>query len=135
MIKYRVDIIAFEPTKNRFNTEYALAKAIRKDSEKYVPMKSGALRQSATIIGTTINYYGPYARYVWEGKRMVNAATGKGPRYIPTVGYRWPKGARLIPTGQPLHYHTAGTGDHWIEIARRHHMKKWKNIVAKELMK
>ena len=72
----------------------------------YMPMETGmfATKLTAVTSRTTITAHGPYARYLYYGNRMVNSKTGKGPAYIPGVGYRWPKGATLVPTSQPLNY-------------------------------
>ena len=72
----------------------------------YMPMETGMFATKLTMVtsSTTITAHGPYARYLYYGKRMVNSKTGKGPRYILGVGYRWPKGATLVPTDQPLNY-------------------------------
>ena len=47
---------------------------------------------------------------------MVNAATGKGPAYIPNVGYRYRKGTILKATDRPLTYTTSknpNAGPYW----------------------
>lgn len=46
----------------------------------------------------------PYGKYLFYGKRMVNAKTGKGPALIPGVGYRYPRGAILKVTEKDLKY-------------------------------
>lgn len=72
---------------------------------KYMPMLTGALTKMTVIASSTqIETTAPQAYYLYYGKRMVNSRTGKGPRYIPGVGYRWPRGATLVPTTQPLNY-------------------------------
>lgn len=72
---------------------------------KFMPMVSGAFTKQAVIASTTkIQITAPQAYYLYYGKRMVNSKTGKGPRYIPGVGYRWPRGATLVPTNDPLNY-------------------------------
>ena len=43
-------------------------------------------------------------RYQYYGKVMVNSATGKGPAYIPNVGYRYRKGTVLRVTDRDLEY-------------------------------
>ena len=74
----------------------------------YMPMDTGMLATKLTMVAssTSIVTNAPYAQYVYYGNRMVNSKTGKGPRYIPGVGYRWPKGATLVPTTTPLNYTT-----------------------------
>lgn len=67
---------------------------------------------------TEIVVLGPYAHYQYEGKKMVNAATGKGPALIPGVGYRYKKGTILKVTGENLNYENSRkrnplAGPHW----------------------
>lgn len=51
-----------------------------------------------------IEVLGPYARYQYYGKVMVNAKTMKGPALIPGVGYRYKKGTVLKVTDRDLKY-------------------------------
>lgn len=58
----------------------------------------------------------PYGKYLFYGKKMVNAKTGKGPALIPGVGYRYKKGTILKPTDSPLDYtrtKNPQAGPHW----------------------
>lgn len=72
---------------------------------KYLPMETGMFLKQAVIASSTeIQVSAPQAYYLYFGKRMVDSKTGKGPRNIPNVGYRWRKGATLVPTNQPLNY-------------------------------
>lgn len=89
----------------RFHTLNALRRIV-----KYMPYRTGATikltQAQSPISGDAINTFVPYGRYLHEGKVMVNAATGKGPAYIPNVGYRFPKGSKLVATDRPLTYTT-----------------------------
>lgn len=53
---------------------------------------------------TEILVLGPYAKYQYFGKVMVNAKTGKGPRMIPGIGPRYLKGTVLKVTSRNLDY-------------------------------
>ena len=78
---------------------------------RYMPYRTGATIKmtevQSPISEPAINTFANYARYLHEGKVMVNAATGKGPAYIPNVGFRYPKGAQLRATDRPLDYTTS----------------------------
>ena len=85
----------------QFHTANVLRRIVR-----YMPNRTGdtiklTIDQSP-ISKPAINTFTPYARYLHEGKVMVNAATGKGPAYIPGVGYRYRKGTTLVATDRPL---------------------------------
>lgn len=114
--------------------ESALAWQILKDTNDFVPALTLSFANRSRVIGNRIIYPGPYARYLHEGKVMVNAATGKGPMKIPEVGYRWPRGAILRPTNRNLKFNTsvhAKATDHWMDASKAQNMNKWKRMGAK----
>lgn len=114
--------------------EKALAWQILKDTEDFLPALTGSFTTRSYVVGNKIVYPGPYAWYLWYGKAMVNAATGKGPMYIPEVGYRWPKGAILKPTNRDLNFNTSmhsKAQSHWMDASKRQNMAKWTKIGAK----
>ena len=88
--------------------------------KRYMPFQSGATYK-ITVIQTDIRKPEivtdtPYAEYLFEGKKMVNAKTGKGPALIPGVGYRYKKGTTLKRTESPLSYtktKNPKAGPHW----------------------
>lgn len=73
---------------------------------KYMPFRTGALATKSKRIKspTEIEVAAPYAIYMYYGKVMVNSATGKGPAFIPGVGYRYRKGTVLKATERDLNY-------------------------------
>lgn len=87
----------------QFHTANVLRRIVR-----YMPYRTGVtikLTQAQSPVSQPeINTFTPYARYLHEGKVMVNAATGKGPPVIPEVGPRWRRGTQLKATEQPLTY-------------------------------
>lgn len=114
--------------------ENALAWQILKDTDEFVPALTGSFAIRSHVIGNVIVYPGPYANYLWHGVAMVNSKTGKGPRYIPEVGWRWPKGAILKPTSRPLKFNTsvhAKAQSHWMDASRAQNMERWKEIALK----
>ena len=77
---------------------------------RYMPASSAtavlATKKKFIAGPTQIVVQGPYARYQYYGKVMVNAKTGKGPMNIPGVGLRYKKGTVLKETDRPLDYDT-----------------------------
>lgn len=73
---------------------------------RYMPFQSGVLATDLKFVKspTEIEVEGPYARYQYYGKVMVNSVTGKGPRYIPNVGLRYKKWTVLRVTDRDLEY-------------------------------
>lgn len=87
----------------RFHTENVLKRV-----KRYMPFVSGGLYK-LTVAQTDINKpeiitSAPQAAYLYRGKKMVNAKTGKGPAFIQGVGYRYRKGTILKATSTPLNY-------------------------------
>jgi len=85
---------------------------------KFMPHLTGALETKMKRLrgNTQVEIAGPYARYQFMGKVMVNAKTGKGPALIPDVGYRYRKGTVLKATDRNLEYTTTfnpQAGPHW----------------------
>lgn len=102
----------------QFHTANVLRRIVR-----YMPYRTGAtikLTQAQSPISKpAINTFTPYARYLHEGKVMVNAATGKGPGVIPGAGPRWRKGTQLKATERPLEYTVTKNpeaGPHWGQL-------------------
>ena len=55
----------------------------------------------------------PYAKYLYFGKKMVNAKTGKGPMLIPGVGPRYRKGTILKATEENLVFKNSTIKPYW----------------------
>lgn len=100
---------------------------------QFMPVETGRFRMGMVIQSAhMITHEADQLYYLYYGKRMVNAATGKGPRFIPNVGYRWPKGAKLVPTEEPLKYtktFNPKAGPFWDQRMIAEHG----NVIAKEL--
>ena len=59
--------------------EHILAVQVAKDTEPFVPALTKSLVNRTQVIGGTVIYPGPYARYLYFGKVMVDEQ-GRGPR-------------------------------------------------------
>lgn len=129
-VSVSLDLSRFEEQFKK--AQYQLDGEIMASMEPLMPHLTGSFIQvtraaSAAVQGTGMVYagVGPHARYLYEGVAMANAATGKGPRFIPDVGYRWPLGAKLVPTDRPLRYTRAGVVPHWFDEAKARDGEKW----------
>lgn len=61
------------------NAQYVLDEIIKNDTEPYVPFRTGALSNTVNMTESgsgKVVYYGPQARYLYEGKLMVSPTTG-----------------------------------------------------------
>lgn len=115
--------------------EHTVAAQAAADTKKYVPKKTGSLRQRTRVRGNQIIYPGPYARYLYYGKYMVDAKTGKGPMHFTDdkgnehIKYR--KGSHLIPTQRDLVFHEPGTRSHWFEYSKTQNLEKWLRVAER----
>lgn len=145
------DIVIEDAIKIKLNTskynkklqeaQIKLEMAIAEDIKPYMPMVTGNFIQRTQAYNSAMLGSGrvmiapaPYGRYLYEGKVMVDASTGKGARPIKlktgeTI-FRYEKGATLMPTSRPLKYTRAGAKDHWYEEAKRANYDRWLKLVA-----
>lgn len=123
--------------------EEIIATQVMKDTEKYVPALTGSLSARTHIEGKQIVYPGPYARFLYYGKKMVESDTGRGPMRIPIKAdgqptgeyiFRFHKGATLVPTDEDLKFnksmHPQATS-HWFEVAKAMNLDKWLRIAER----
>ena len=122
--------------------EKRLAQQMAQDTEPYVPFLTGAFSRNTRVVNNMVIYQGDQVFYLWRGHKMVNKKTGKGPRLIPDVGYRWPKHAQLRETAQPLTYtkkpHPLAQS-HWMDASEKQNGSQWarfaEEAIARELNK
>lgn len=106
----------------------------------YMPMQSGLFidmtrQRNAQLKGKKMVCigYGPQARYLYEGVKMVNSKTGNGPALIHdkagnVVGLRYPLGSTLVATDIPLNFSNTPhpkAQAHWDEPAIAENYNKW----------
>lgn len=102
--------------------EHALAVQVAKDTERYVPMRTGVLRNTTQVHGNMIVYSQPYSHFLYEGKVFI----------YPPTGSTWaPKGERKQRTERDLHiWHGQSR---WLEASKVKNMKKWERIAAEAI--
>lgn len=138
--------IDFKHLQQNFNdAQYVLDNAIMTSMVPLMPMQDGSFidktkGQSGALAGSgkVVAAASPYGRFLYEGKKMVDTKTGKGPLKITNEfgeeKIRWRKGAKLKPTNEPLSY-SRGRTDHWFEKAKDRDCDNWVNLVKKEMGK
>lgn len=118
---------------------HTLAVQVAKDTEPFVPFLTGSLSDRTQTVENMIIYPGPYARYLYNGKVMVDEATGKGPmRIVSKDGsevIRFRKGATLKQTRKKLDIkkrtgHPQAT-DHWFDASKAQNLEKWIRVAGK----
>ena len=82
---------------------------------------------NTALIGTERMYaaVGPMGRYLYHGKVMVDAETGKGPMVIPGVGPRFRKGAKLKVTSRNLDTSSSNWSPFWFDAAKARDLNTW----------
>lgn len=126
-----------------------LGNMVLNSSKKYMPLLTGSLQQRSYVSngGKKVVFPGPYARYLYGGRVMVDSVTGKGPAMIPgiagkgpakiydkngvEVGLRFRKGATLKPTQRRLTYSQEGARAEWFQAAKDDFLQEWIEICEK----
>lgn len=101
-----------------------LANEAMKDTDKFVPKLTGTLSGGARVSDGQIVYPGPYARYLYHGKLMVDPKTGSS--YAR-------KGSTKTLTGKPLNVAKSNpmAQPEWFEASKGLNLEKWKRVFAK----
>lgn len=104
--------------------EHTLAQQIKKDTAPFVPFLTGSLDQRTQVVGNTVVYPGPYARFLYYGKVMVD----------PETGSPWARaGATKVVTDRNLVFTTAfhpQAQSYWFEASKALNLPKWLRVAA-----
>ncbi|MBO4543879.1 MAG: hypothetical protein J5725_11955 [Bacteroidales bacterium] len=110
-------VVDFDPQKIYGNIQkstdvalYEVAEKVIEDTEQFVPMKTGALRQSATIEGKGSDHITiSYSRVIPNGVDIADLLyEGKNARGTPVQNWTTP-----------------GTGGYWLEISEDGNLDSW----------
>ena len=105
--------------------QHGVAFQARKDTAPYVPFLTGSLDRRTQVEGNAIIYPGPYARFLYYGKVMVDPETGS--TYAP-------KGGTKVLTDKNLVFNTSGHNQaqsHWFEASKAENLDKWIRVADK----
>lgn len=108
---------------DRFSKQFAeaqqwLGDRVLEDSKAFMPHLTGGLQQRSytEIGGKLVVFPGPYARFQYGGKVMVD----------PVTGSPWArKDAKKILTDRPLTYLNPQATDHWFDAAKAQNGDYW----------
>lgn len=108
---------------------HTLANVMAADTRQYVPALTESLNNRTRVDGDTIIYPGPYARFQYNGKLMID----------PNTGSAWaPKGATKVVTGKNLNISTAvhsKAQSHWFEASKAQNLPKWRNVAGRAMQR
>ena len=105
--------------------EHILAQQIAKDTSPFAPALTGSLDQRTRVEGSNIIYPGPYARFLYYGKVMVDPNTGS------TFA---PKGGTKVVTDRNLVFNQTvhpQAQSHWFEASKAQNLEKWERVAEK----
>ena len=130
MLKFTIHTDGLEAIKDKLaeectRAEHIVALQVRKDTSPYVPALTGSLDKRTRVKGSQIIYPGPYARYLYYGKLMVDPDTGSS--YAS-------KGATKVLTDKNLVFNTAmhsQAQSHWFEASKSENLEKWVHVADK----
>lgn len=141
-IQMEVDFGRVEQNLNR--AQYLLDSAVMNSMVRFMPQsgtgnfisRTQAMSQAVAGSGIVVAAAPPFGRFLYEGKKMVDSVTGKGPRPIEIspgeVIYRHRKGAELVPTTEKLNLYKGehpDATDHWFDAAKAADGDDWVEMV------
>jgi hypothetical protein len=124
MLKFSVHTEGLDSLPDRLanaseKAEHTVAIQVQKDTSPYVPFLTGSLDTRTRVDGSKIIYPGPYARYLYYGKLMVDPETGSS--YAR-------KGTTKVLTDKNLVFNKAmhtQAQSHWFEASKAANLEKW----------
>ena len=134
MLKFSVETSGFNAIAEKLKevcsrAEHIVAVQVRKDTSPYVPFLTGSLDERTRVDGNTVIYPGPYARFLYYGKVMIDPETGS--TYAP-------KGGTKVLTDKNLVFNTSGHSQaqsHWFEASKAENLDKWIRVADKAVKK
>lgn len=130
MLKFSVNTEGIEAIKDKLaegctKAEHTVALQVRKDTSPYVPALTGDLDRRTRVDGSRVIYPGPYARYLYYGKLMVDPTTGSS--YAPKGGTKVLTDKNLV-FSKAIHAHAQS---HWFEASKAENLQKWVRVADK----
>lgn len=130
MLKFNVHTSGLDSLREKVSSAsdkaaHIVAMQVLKDTSPYVPALTGSLDKRTRVDGGEIIYPGPYARYLYFGKLMVDPATGSS--YAQ-------KGSTKVLTDKNLVFNKAMHGQaqsHWFEASKAENLEKWVRVADK----
>lgn len=129
-VRFTVDTSSLDKAKKKLFeastlAEHAVAVQAMKDTEPYVPALTESLSNRTQVYGSTIVYPGPYARFLYYGKLMVDPNTGSA--YAPKGGTKVLTDKNLVFT-KSTHPQAQA---HWFEASKAENGDKWIRVAEK----
>jgi hypothetical protein len=111
--------ISFDRTNNNLDrAQQWLGDRVLEDCKPYMPLLTGAFQQLSTVLsgGREVLFPGPYGRFLYMGKVMVD----------PDTGSPWARaGAKKVVTDRDLTFSRPGATAMWFEAAKAANCDYW----------
>lgn len=105
--------------------EHLVAQQVAKDTSPFVPALTRSLDQRTQVVEDAVIYPGPYARFLYYGKVMVDPNTGS--TFAPKGGSKVETDRNLVFT-KSVH---AQAQSHWFEASKSQNLDKWLRVADK----
>lgn len=141
-LKFTVDTSGMDDVKRALasvctKAEHNVAEMVEKDTVPFVPALTELLmlrtrthpERNGEMIGSTIIYPGPYARFLYYGKVMVDPTTGS--TYAPKNGTKVVTDRNLV-FSKAMHPQAQS---HWFEASKAQNLGKWVRAAKKAVEK
>lgn len=133
-VTFAMHFVGMEAIKDKLaesctRAESIVGQQVIKDTAPFVPALTGSLTIRTRLDGNKIIYPGPYARFLYYGKVMVDPQTGS------TFA---PKGGTKVLTNRDLVFSKAmhpQAQSHWFEASKAQNMEKWVRVADKAVKK
>ena len=133
-LKFTVNSSGMEAVKEQLalgcsKAEHLVAQQVAKDKATFVTALNGSLTQRTRVEDSKVIYPGPYARFLYYGKLMVDPITGSS--YAP-------KGGTKVLTDKNLVFSKAmhpQAQAHWFEASKAQNLEKWVRVADKAVKK
>lgn len=115
---FRVDLNLDRFSKQFAEAQQWLGDRVLEDCKAVMPHRAGSLQQRSHTKdnGKKVIFPGPYGRFLYGGKVMVD----------PVTGSPWArKGAKKVLTDRPLQFSNPQATDHWFDTAKAQHGEYW----------
>ena len=115
---FRVNLSLDRFSKQFTEAQQWLGDRVLEDCKPFMPHLTGNLQQRSHTEedGKKVVFPGPYARFLYGGKVMVDSETGSP----------WArKGAKKVVTDKPLKYSNPQATDHWFDTAKAQYGEYW----------
>ena len=133
-LKFTVNSSGMEAVKEQLalgcsKAEQLVAHQVAKDTAPFVPALTGSLTQRTRVEDSKVIYPGPYARFLYYGKLMVDPITGSS--YAPKGGTKVLTDKNLV-FSQAMHPQAQA---HWFEASKAQNLEKWVRVADKAVKK